>query len=103
MDSDDFVRLARKDELVMRMLQVYYFALQTIMCPITAMEWADKPRLPTAEEIKGSTARWAEDIKDFPAHFQRYLEWPTKIQRAAKDGSLASCLFEPWVENCFFK
>lgn len=97
MPAHEFSRLSDPHEHVIQLLQSHFLAIQTMMGPILVQERAHRPKLLELPRMEVSTARWAQGLCVMPSDspLRKHLDWPDRLQRAAANGTLWNCIFEP--------
>lgn len=101
MGSNNFARLADPEEHVIQLLQLHFFAVQTVMSPILASEQGDDWQEILEKfcaEPDSSIAKWADSaLGSLPLYFGPYLAWLRHIRRRARTRSFYQELLESTV------
>lgn len=103
MDPANFAQLCDLGEHIIQLLQLHFFALQTIMSPILAPEQGEdfKQIIGKAPDPSNSSiSRWADGLlSSFPPHLVEYLPWLRWVRLRARDPAFYDEVLEaPAVE-----
>lgn len=79
MCNADFQSFLSPSNIVGRLLQAHFVAIQLIMSPVTKKGNEGNP------STENGTFRWIEPVsKDIPADMREYFKWPLSVANAVK-------------------